>query len=134
GGAVRRRAKAYLVAAVLALDTLADGSAAPQAKPAQATEKSAAPPGTLRKDFGERVTVRETELVFGPDEDLKANEPASAFAVIEDGVRREGVRTERLKDETGRIVVYVDPRLVSAASGHLAALALSQASEDLAGR
>lgn len=107
-----------LTAAALALASLADGTAEPP----------------IHKDFGERVTVRETELVFGPDDDLTPNEPANAFAVFADGARREMVRAERLRDEPWRIVVYVDPRLGSAESGHLAALALSHASEDLAAR
>jgi hypothetical protein len=114
----RTRWTALTAAALAALASLADGSAAPP----------------THRDFGERVTVRETELVFGPDDDLTPNEPASAFAVFADGARREVVRAERLKDEPWRIVVYVDPLLGSPASGHLAALALSHASEDLAER
>ncbi len=113
--------RAALAVAVLALGVLADVGAAP------------APP-PIRKDFGERLAVRETEVVFGPDDDLRATEPANAFAVVEGGARRQVVRAERLKDEPWRIVVYVDPRLGSAASAHLAALALSRASEELAER
>jgi hypothetical protein len=118
----RRAHRAAGAAAALTLAALAGAAVPPAAQP------------PLRKDFGERLAVRETELVFGPDDELLPSDPPGAFAVVEDGAQRPVTRAERLKDEPWRIVVYVDPLLASPASGHLAVLALARASEALAER
>jgi len=96
------------------------------------TSKTAPPPA--RQGFGEQLAVRETELVFGPDDALEASEPADAFRVSEDGHDRPVARAERLATDAWTIVVYVDPVLASPETGHLAALALARASEALAAR
>jgi hypothetical protein len=116
----RARPLAFLLpAAALALGALAPSGTAP-------------PP--VRKGFGEQVAVRETELVFGPDNDLQRTEPPSAFRVMEGGSTRPVTRAERLSADTWTAVVYVDRVLAPPATGFLAALALSRASEALAGR
>jgi len=98
------------------------------------TAETAPPPA--RQGFGEKLAVRETEIVFGPSDDL-GNRDATpqAFRVLEDGHERAVARAERLpKDTPWSIVLYVDRSLASPETGFLAALALAQASDELARR
>ncbi|HEY8020144.1 MAG TPA: hypothetical protein VIH93_03530 [Thermoanaerobaculia bacterium] len=95
---------------------------------------AATTPPPARQGFGENLAVRETEVVFGPDNSLRESEPAEAFVVFDDGHRRPVVRAERLKVDPWTIVVYLDPILAAPDTGFLAALGLSRTSEALAER
>ena len=125
----QRAAPAVALAAVLSLAAPADVGLT-----AGFTSGTAPPP--TRQGFGERLAVRETELVFGPS-DLLGNRDArpDRFRLTEDGLERPVLRAERLPaDAPWSVVLYVDRALASPQTAFRTILSLAQASAELTRR